>query len=90
MPMPIAQDYEPHRDRGDDESYIPAQDTKLLKDGSLYNKAAEDWEQVKAQARKGIIDLPPESKQRGGMISQVMGPRGPMQIPTRMGGFKVG
>lgn len=90
LPMPIAQDYEPHRTRGDDESYIPAQDTRLLKDGSLYNKAEEEWEQLKAQARKGIIDPPPVSKQHGGMVSQIMGPKGPMRIPTRMGGQKIG
>ena len=27
---------------------------------------------------------------KGGMLSQIMGPKGPMKIPTRMGGFKVG
>ena len=90
MPMPIAQDYEPHRGRGDDESYIPAQDTRLLKDGSFYNKAQEERELMKAEMLKGMTARPPQSKQSGGMISQVMGPRGPMKIPTRMGGFKVG
>ena len=28
--------------------------------------------------------------QEGGMLSQVMGPRGPMTIGTRMGGMKIG
>ena len=33
--------------------------------------------------------LPPGYK-HGGMVSQVMGPKGPMKIPTRMGGQKIG
>jgi hypothetical protein len=38
------------------------------------------WNQVSGQS---------PSQVRGGILSQVMGPKGPMNIPTRMGGFRV-
>jgi len=95
LPVPIAQDYEPHRIRGDEESYNPKEDTRLQSDGTLYNQKEEEWQALKEDILRNAGPARrhrelPVNKQSGGMISQVMGPKGPMTIPTRLGGYQFG
>ena len=54
----------------------------------------DEYEAIHRRMRRSRPDMfmQPEiqPKQHGGMVSQVMGPKGPMKIPTRMGGQKIG
>ncbi len=74
LPMPIAQDYEPRRTRGDDESYIPSADTRLLEDGTLYNERQEN---LKIMRKMGMGERQarpmPDPKQKGGYMKYQSG-----------------
>ena len=54
----------------------------------------DEYEAIHRRMRKNRPDMFPQPsiqlKQHGGMVSQIMGPKGPMKIPTRMGGQKIG
>ncbi len=82
LPLPASIDDSAPRVRGDDESYIPAEDTRLQSDGTLRNERMENLELMRQAVRwedmnkgpepKNSRQLPPQ-KQKGGYMKYQSG-----------------